>query len=122
MFWSGIMGFSRDDHPWVGPLPSQPNLYIAAGFTGHGMPNTWLSGKAVAVMLGAAPGQAEMEAVEAARSETGLPRSYLVTKERVEAALREEDVEAKEWAEMQRGAAVALMAEGKRQVKSWGLI
>lgn len=45
------MGFSRDDHPWIGPVPGKPFMYIAAGYTGHGMPNTWLCGKAVALMI-----------------------------------------------------------------------
>jgi glycine/D-amino acid oxidase-like deaminating enzyme len=34
--WSGIMGFSRDGLPIVGPLPGSPLVYAAAGFTGHG--------------------------------------------------------------------------------------
>ncbi|GAB7359795.1 hypothetical protein MBLNU230_g6964t1 [Neophaeotheca triangularis] len=104
MYWSGIMGFSRDEHPWVGPLPEQKGLFIAAGFTGHGMPNTWLSGKAVAVMVREATGgAAEAEALEAARSETGLPKSYLVTQRRIEKAMGEESVDHKDWAEMDRG-------------------
>lgn len=34
--WAGIMAFSPDELPLVGPLPGVPNCYIAAGYTGHG--------------------------------------------------------------------------------------
>lgn len=72
--WTGIMGFSRDNLPWVGAVPSSTldpalmpsvgnpnpntstshppsNLYISAGYTGHGMPNAWLSGKHLALLI-----------------------------------------------------------------------
>ncbi|MBF6612740.1 MAG: FAD-binding oxidoreductase [Chloroflexi bacterium] len=35
--WSGTMGFSVDGIPLAGSLPEMPNLYFAAGFTGHGL-------------------------------------------------------------------------------------
>ena len=34
--WGGIMGFSRDRCPWVGAVPGVDNVYLAAGFSGHG--------------------------------------------------------------------------------------
>lgn len=34
--WSGIMGFSRDGYPFMGSLPSLPQLYFIGGYTGHG--------------------------------------------------------------------------------------
>lgn len=49
--WIGIMGFSQDRNPLIGPLPNRPGEYIAAGFTGHGMPMTFFAGKAVAEMI-----------------------------------------------------------------------
>jgi glycine/D-amino acid oxidase-like deaminating enzyme len=77
--WSGIMGFSRDELPWVGEVSEEvglgggKGLFVSAGFTGHGMPNTWLCGKAaVGLMLG--------------KEEVDLPGSYRLTKERVERA------------------------------------
>ena len=105
--WTGIMGFSRDDLPWIGPVPAsllptspphsaerETGLFLAAGFTGHGMPNTWLCGKGVAEMVcGAVPG------------ETGVPEAYLMSEERVERARGLESVAARDWAEMERGAA-----------------
>lgn len=120
------MGFSRDEHPWVGPVPDKPNLYISAGYTGHGMTNTWLCGKAVALMvakdLDASASPSQMEVVSAgdypydldtkwqragsmfdAVKEVGLPESYLVSTARMLRAMDLEDVEARDWAEMERG-------------------
>jgi glycine/D-amino acid oxidase-like deaminating enzyme len=34
--WAGIMGFTSDNLPLIGPLPGVPNCYIAGGYTGHG--------------------------------------------------------------------------------------
>lgn len=65
--WTGIMGFTIDNHPMVGKLPYEiserrPVMsqaddsnggreWIAAGFCGNGMVNCWLSGKGIAEML-----------------------------------------------------------------------
>src|SRR5207237_7467686 len=49
--WVGVMGFSKDRNPLVGPLPGRPGEYIAAGFTGHGMPMTFFAGRNVADMI-----------------------------------------------------------------------
>ena len=49
--WIGVMGFSQDRNPLVGPLPGRPGEYIAAGFTGHGMPMTFFAGRNVADMI-----------------------------------------------------------------------
>lgn len=35
--WAGIMGFSPDELPLVGPVPDMPGIYVCAGYTGHGM-------------------------------------------------------------------------------------
>lgn len=35
--WSGVMGFSGDGQPMVGSLPDDPQIYFAAGYTGHGL-------------------------------------------------------------------------------------
>ena len=34
--WAGIWGYSRDYKPWVGDVPNMHNLYLSAGYTGHG--------------------------------------------------------------------------------------
>ncbi|KAG5786921.1 hypothetical protein H9Q69_014008 [Fusarium xylarioides] len=36
--WTGIMGYSSDRLPRVGPIPGRPGMFIMGGFTGHGMP------------------------------------------------------------------------------------
>ncbi|KAI1821998.1 FAD dependent oxidoreductase [Xylaria intraflava] len=57
--WTGIMGYSRDEQPWVGRVPAAfvdgadgaDGLWISAGFTGHGMPVAPRCGVAVAEMI-----------------------------------------------------------------------
>jgi glycine/D-amino acid oxidase-like deaminating enzyme len=49
--WSGVMGFSGDGFPLVGPIPAVDGLYIAAAFQGHGMVNCFLCAKALAHIL-----------------------------------------------------------------------
>ncbi|KAI0364567.1 FAD dependent oxidoreductase [Pilatotrama ljubarskyi] len=59
MEWSGIMGFTKTGDPFVGPVldPSDPSSdaykgqYIAAGYTGHGMPRAFSCAEAVAQMI-----------------------------------------------------------------------
>lgn len=101
--WTGVMGYSRDDLPWVGPVPAKgaDGVFMAAGYTGHGMPNTWLCGKAVAMMVAKAlDGD---EAMEGVLKETGLPKRYLTSADRVKKAMAGQSVESKDWAEMERG-------------------
>ncbi|PSR82413.1 FAD dependent oxidoreductase [Coniella lustricola] len=71
--WTGIMGYSADSCPFIGPLPSRPNQYVVAGFTGHGMPQIFLSAKGIA----------QMAVTGASFHETGIPRIYQVTEERL---------------------------------------
>jgi sarcosine oxidase subunit beta len=49
--WSGIMGFSRDGYPFIGAVPGRPNLYVAAGFTGHGGPYFAIAARCVADLI-----------------------------------------------------------------------
>ena len=49
--WSGVLGFTSDGKPIVGPLPGRPNVFVAAGFCGHGMPQCFGVGKGIALML-----------------------------------------------------------------------
>ncbi|KAK6851085.1 FAD/NAD(P)-binding protein [Apiospora arundinis] len=79
--WSGIMGYSRDANPWVGPVPAAAGggdgLWLCAGYTGHGMPNAALCAKAVAEMM-------------TGLDEVDLPPEYELTEERlVQARLRD---------------------------------
>lgn len=48
--WAGIMGFTPDHFPMVGSLPGREGLYIAAGFSGHGVSLALRSGMEVARM------------------------------------------------------------------------
>ncbi|KAF2646327.1 DAO-domain-containing protein [Massarina eburnea CBS 473.64] len=82
--WSGIMGYSKDNHPWVGKVPQRDGLWIAGGYTGHGMPNGTLCGKAVAEMvLGEFEGK-DVNQLQAEMVKKGdLPKSYLVSEERI---------------------------------------
>jgi hypothetical protein len=83
------MGYSRDDHPWVGKVPEKQGLWLAGGYTGHGMPNGTLCGKAVVDMvLGEQDGRGIGEVVQEMVSVGGLPASYVISAERIERARR----------------------------------
>ena len=69
-----VMGYTTDGFPFVGDLPGKPFQYICAGFNGHGMPQVFLSAKAVSSMV-----------VDGTRLEaTDLPRLYRSSRERLE--------------------------------------
>ncbi|KAK0638831.1 FAD dependent oxidoreductase [Cercophora newfieldiana] len=93
--WTGIMGYSRDAHPWVGPVPSRlgggEGMFVCAGYTGHGMPNGALCARAVVGMM------------RGTDAKGGLPGSYVVSEERVERVRKGDTIqEAQEkdvWAE-----------------------
>jgi glycine/D-amino acid oxidase-like deaminating enzyme len=83
--WSGIMGFSRDGNPWVGPVDEQlgggDGLWICAGYTGHGMPNAWLCGVAAANFV-----------LGTKQEDIDLPAGYFVNGERVVTARSYDEV------------------------------
>jgi glycine/D-amino acid oxidase-like deaminating enzyme len=49
--WSGIMGFSPDHLPLIGPVPGQDRLYIAGGYSGHGLAFAFLAGRMIADLV-----------------------------------------------------------------------
>ncbi len=49
--WSGVMGFSADGYPFVGPVPDEEGLFLCASFQGHGMVLCFLCAKAAATMI-----------------------------------------------------------------------
>lgn len=72
--WTGILGYSADNAPHVGVIPGRKNQFIIAGFTGHGMPQVFLSTK----------GLADMVLEDVAFEETDVPRMYKTTQERLD--------------------------------------
>lgn len=72
--WSGIMGFSSDGFPYIGEVPGERELWVAASFQGHGMVLCWLCAEALAGMI--------------MGEEDGLgdwfPDAFRVTRERME--------------------------------------
>src|SRR5713101_6759312 len=43
--WAGTMGFTESGLPLVGPVDGMPNVYLCAGFNGHGMGFAFISAK-----------------------------------------------------------------------------
>lgn len=66
------MGYSDDGFPYVGPVCDEPGQYICAGFSGHGMPQVFLSAKSIAQMV--------VKGVSAEGA--GLPLPYWTSSER----------------------------------------
>lgn len=54
--WSGVMGFTPDGLPRVGPISAHGRVWLCAGFTGHGMSMAHRTAQlAVGAMLDGAP-------------------------------------------------------------------
>jgi hypothetical protein len=68
------MGYSSDGCPHVGAVPGRQNQYLLAGFTGHGMPQIYLSAKGVASML------IDKESFQ----NTGIPKTFETSQERLD--------------------------------------
>jgi glycine/D-amino acid oxidase-like deaminating enzyme len=60
------MGYSSDGLPRIGRVPGRKNMFIMGGFTGHGMPQVFLTAKGISRMV--------LE--DLAYSETGIPRLF----------------------------------------------
>lgn len=68
------MGYTTDSLPHIGPIPGKPGQLIMAGLNGHGMPQIFLSALGVARML-----------VERTQyGDTGIPRLFQTTLERLQ--------------------------------------
>ncbi|MGD0307853.1 MAG: FAD-dependent oxidoreductase [Acidobacteriota bacterium] len=48
--WSGIMAFTPDGLPLVGPLPGESGLYFAGGYTGHGFGHAFATARRLAAL------------------------------------------------------------------------
>lgn len=80
--WTGIKGYSRDNRPWVGKV--RDDVWLCGGYTGHGMPNATLCGKAVVELM--LSDQRYEEACDKLIEAGELPESYLLTRKRLDAA------------------------------------
>lgn len=49
--WTGIMGYTCDNYPLIGALNDAQNEWIAAGYSGNGMPQCFGAAKAVSEMM-----------------------------------------------------------------------
>ncbi len=67
------MGYSADGIPYVGAVPGRPNQFIIAGFTGHGMPQVFLSAK----------GLVSMVLQGGSFEDTGIPKIFETTQKRL---------------------------------------
>lgn len=84
--WTGVMGYSRDQHAWVGPVPESlggggpdGGLWVCGGYTGHGMPAAALSAREVVrQMMGDGKG-AVIESADGVR----FPREFALSEERL---------------------------------------
>jgi glycine/D-amino acid oxidase-like deaminating enzyme len=98
--WTGVMGYSRDAHAWVGPVPEslggggpRGGLYVCAGYTGHGMPAAALSAREVARLMvesatmaegcGVDEEKEEEEEEEGKKGGVRLPEEFKLTEQRV---------------------------------------
>ncbi|KAJ5671077.1 FAD dependent oxidoreductase superfamily protein, partial [Penicillium longicatenatum] len=85
--WSGIMGFTADGLPLVGKLSESvtgragEDEWIAAGYNGHGMDKSWLTGESLAEM------------VSGKDIPVGFPKAYFLTDERLARLSPDEFVE-----------------------------
>ena len=92
--WSGIWGTSIDRHPWVGAVPDMDGVWLAGGYSGHGMPNATLCGKAIVEMMLAQEGGSALDDIQEQLAKRGdLPKSYLITKERIKRCSHMDSVE-----------------------------
>ncbi|PWN51659.1 FAD dependent oxidoreductase [Violaceomyces palustris] len=76
--WTGVMGFSKDELPYVGDLPGKPDEYVNAGHHGHGMARIATCSRGLARM------RLAYDSPEFYESLTGLPASFRPTRKRLE--------------------------------------
>lgn len=73
--WTGIMGYSADLMPWVGEMPGKPGIFVAAGYTGHGMPRVLACSVAIAALV-----RGDIKSLK----ETNVPQPYWITEDRLQ--------------------------------------
>ena len=73
--WTGIMGYSPDGFPFIGEVPGEKDLWIAASFQGHGMVLCFMCARALVTMM----------AGEEETLQSWFPDAFKVSEERLEA-------------------------------------
>ncbi|KAJ4306109.1 hypothetical protein N0V88_000905 [Collariella sp. IMI 366227] len=82
--WTGVMGYSRDHHAWVGAVPEslggggEEGVVGLCGVYGHGMPAAALSAREVVRLM-----RGEKEGVWRGEGGVRFPDEFVVTEERV---------------------------------------
>ncbi|TEA16083.1 hypothetical protein C8034_v000678 [Colletotrichum sidae] len=91
--WTGVDSTSIDAFPFVGPLPNRQGQFVAAGFSGHGMPRILLSAAHITPLI--------LDALNVEHSPPGLaagfpplPEPFSSTPERI-SSLQSVDAAAK---------------------------
>lgn len=69
-----VMRYSVDGLPRIGRVPGRENMLIMGGFTGHGMPQDFLTAKGISRIV----------LQDLAFSETGIPRLFEESESRLE--------------------------------------
>lgn len=91
--WTGIMGFTKDGHPYIGQL--NEHNFVSVGFGGHGMPRAFLSAKYL------------VDCMINGRSDVALPEAYKVSQKRLQSAIQPNPLQGlggcrlEEWTEAQ---------------------
>ena len=49
--WAGLYEVTPDHHPILGPVPGLPGLFLANGFSGHGVMHSPATGKILADLI-----------------------------------------------------------------------
>ncbi|GFZ52218.1 hypothetical protein JCM24511_09991 [Saitozyma sp. JCM 24511] len=73
--WTGVMGYTIDRLPLIGPVPGRPGLFLSAGYNGHGMSTTHTCARALAHLL------------ETGSWDQEFPEAYMLTPQRLERKL-----------------------------------
>ncbi|KAH8597734.1 FAD dependent oxidoreductase-domain-containing protein [Bisporella sp. PMI_857] len=90
--WSGVMSSSIDEFPFVGAVPLHDGHFLAAGFTGHGMPRILLSTAYIVPLILTSLG-VESRSPALVAPYPPLPKPFHITTERIE---RLQKIDAKE--------------------------
>ncbi|OBT79094.1 hypothetical protein VF21_02492 [Pseudogymnoascus sp. 05NY08] len=96
--WTGVMSSSIDEFPFVGAVPNHKGDFIAAGFSGHGMPRILLSTAHVVPLILTSLG-IESTPPALVAPYPALPKPFQIATDRME-KLQKINVKAKYEAEM----------------------